>query len=248
MTSMASAEWRVPPVVHVGGEGDRAFLAVAGLLFAASTAATIGLAAAGVPICGGGTMTWRPALPDAASFLAMWLVMMPAMMMPSLVPMLRRYRRTVGGAGVPIERLTALVAAGYFCLWAAFGLPALALDVALPALGPFATGAVMLIAGALQFTAGKARALTCCCSMPESNRLAADADTAWRYGLHLGLQCGRSSAGLTAVLLAVGMMDLGALAIVTTAITVERLAPGGQRIAHAIGVVLIAAGLLRVCG
>jgi len=241
MTSTASAERRA-----AGGEGN-AFLAVAGLLFAASTAATIGLAMAAVPICGGGTMTGRPAGSDAASFLAMWLVMMPAMMMPSLVPMLRRYRRTVGGAGVPIERLTALVAGGYFCLWTAFALPAFALEVALPTLGPGATGAVLLIAGALQFTAWKSRALACCRAMPEGRKMA-DADTAWRYGLHLGLQCGRSSAGLTAVLLAVGMMDLGAMAIVTVAITVERVVPGGQRIAHAIGVVLIVAGLLRVCG
>lgn len=242
MTSTASAERRA-----AGGEGN-AFLAVAGLLFAAGTAATVGLATAGVPICGGGTMAGRLAGSDAASFLAMWLVMMPAMMMPSLVPVLRRYRRAVGGAGVPIERLTALVAAGYFCLWTAFGLPAFALDVALPALGPCATGEVMLIAGALQFTAWKARALSCCRSLPGSIRLAADADTAWRYGLHLGLQCGRSSAGLTAVLLALGMMDLGVMAIVTAAITVERVAPGGQRIAQAIGIVLIAAGMLRLCG
>jgi predicted metal-binding membrane protein len=83
---------------------QRAFLGVSGLLFAASAAATIGWSASmpamcGMPMPGGWTMsmawmrmpgqTWSGA---AASFLGMWVVMMVAMMLPSLVPMLWRYR------------------------------------------------------------------------------------------------------------------------------------------------------------
>jgi predicted metal-binding membrane protein len=41
-------------------------------------------------------------------------------------------------------------------------------------------------------------------------------------------------------------MDLRAMAVVTAAITVERLAPAGERVARAIGVVLVAAGLLLI--
>ena len=56
--------------------------------------------------------TWPGA---AASFLGMWIVMMVAMMLPSLVPMVWRYRAAVGRAGATrLAGPTALVGAGYF--------------------------------------------------------------------------------------------------------------------------------------
>src|SRR5689334_6297762 len=88
---------------------QQAFWSVAVLLFAASTTGTIVWCASmsamgGMQMPGGWTMsmawmrmpgqTWTGA---AASFLGMWVVMMVAMMLPSLVPMLCRYRRAVGG-------------------------------------------------------------------------------------------------------------------------------------------------------
>jgi predicted metal-binding membrane protein len=48
----------------------------------------------------------------------MWVVMMVAMMLPSLVPMLWRYRQAVGRTGeTRLGRLTALVGVGYFFVW-----------------------------------------------------------------------------------------------------------------------------------
>src|SRR3989454_11700177 len=106
---------------------QRAFFGVSALLFAACAAATIvwcaSMSAMGeVPMPGGWTMsmawmrmpgqTWPGA---AASFLGMWVVMMVAMMLPSLVPMLWRYRQAVGRTGeTRLGRLTALVGVGYF--------------------------------------------------------------------------------------------------------------------------------------
>ena len=49
-----------------------------------------------------------------------------------------------------------------------------------------------------------------------------------------------------AMLLALGVMDLRAMAAVTAAITVERVAPAGQRVARAIGLVAVAAGALLI--
>jgi predicted metal-binding membrane protein len=49
-----------------------------------------------------------------------------------------------------------------------------------------------------------------------------------------------------AILLVIGIMDLRAMALVTVAITVERLAPVGARVARATGVVAVAAGLLLI--
>jgi predicted metal-binding membrane protein len=41
-------------------------------------------------------------------------------------------------------------------------------------------------------------------------------------------------------------MDLRAMAAVTAAITIERLAPAGERVARAIGAVVVGAGLLLI--
>jgi predicted metal-binding membrane protein len=104
-----------------------------------------------------------------------------------------------------------------------------------------------VIAGALQFTAWKAHQLACCRGTPRHCRaLLPDVATAWRYGMRLGLRCSSCCAGLTAILLVIGVMDLYAMAVVTAAITVERLAPAGERVARAIGVVIVGAGLLLI--
>src|SRR5262249_21762896 len=112
---------------------------------------------------------------------------------------------------------------------------------------PIAIDVVILIAGALQFTAWKAHHLACCREAPGRGRtLPPDASTAWRHGLRLGVHCSSCSAGLTAILLVIGVMDLRAMALVTAAITVERLAPAGERVARAIGVGVVGAGLFLI--
>jgi predicted metal-binding membrane protein len=153
--------------------------------------------------------------------------------------------------------LTVLVGTGYFFAWAVLGIAVFPLGVALtsvtmqrPAVAravPIAVGVVVLVAGALQLTAWKAHHLACWRETPESELMpSANAGTAWRHGLRLGFQCSYGTAGLTASLLAIGVMDLRAMAVVTAAITVERLAPAGDRVARAIGGIAIAAGALMI--
>ncbi|PYP61527.1 MAG: hypothetical protein DMD37_13280 [Gemmatimonadetes bacterium] len=180
--------------------------------------------------------TWLGA---AASFLGMWVVMMVAMMLPSLVPTLWRYRQA--GLG----RLTALVGVGYFVVWALFGMAAYPLVVALPRALPIAVGVVVLMAGILQLTAWKAHHLACCRDAGRG-AVSADAGTAWRHGLRLGLHCAKCNVGLMAILLGLGVMDLRAMAVVAAAITVERLAPAGERVARATGAVAVGAGMLLI--
>jgi predicted metal-binding membrane protein len=48
------------------------------------------------------------------------------------------------------------------------------------------------------------------------------------------------------ILLVIGVMDVRAMAVVTAAITVERLLPAGERIARATGTVVVAAGVLLI--
>jgi predicted metal-binding membrane protein len=204
--------------------------------------------------------TWPRA---AASFLGMWIAMMPAMMLPCLVPMLWRYRESARRSGsTRVGPLTALAGAGYFLVWTAFGIVAFPLGVALasiemaePALAravPIAVCAVVLIAGALQFTAWKARHLGSCRMASDCREpVRGDAGAALRHGLRLGLRCTRCCGNLMAILLVLGVMDLRAMAVVTAAITLERLLPAGQRVAQAIGAVAVASGLffvVRACG
>jgi predicted metal-binding membrane protein len=188
----------------------------------------------------------------------MWFVMMVAMMLPSLVPMLSRYREAVGRPGeARLGRLTALVGVGYFFVWAVLGVAVFPLGIALAAAEmqrpplaravPLAAGPVVLLAGALQLTRWKARHLDCCREAPGRGcTLSADAGTAWRHGLRLGLHCSYCCAGLMAVLLVVGVMDLRAMAVVAAAITGERLAPCGERVARATGALVVGAGLLLI--
>ncbi len=249
---------------------ERAFIGVSALLVAASAVVTIvwcaSMSAMGdVAMPGGWTMsaawmrmpgqTWLAA---ASSFVGMWVAMMVAMMLPSLLPALLRYRRAVDDtAETRRDLLTALVGTGYFFVWTLLGVVVFSIGASLaaaemrwPAMAravPLAIGVVVLFAGALQYTAWKAHHLACCRATPSQGfRLPAELVTAWRHGLRLGLHCGYSSAGLTAILLAFGFMNLGAMAVVTAAITVERLAPDGERVARAIGIFVIGAGMLLI--
>jgi predicted metal-binding membrane protein len=250
-------------------------LGACALLFVAATAITLAwcrsmAAMADMRMPGGWTMsmawmrmpgqTWLDA---AASFVGMWLVTMLAMMLPSLVPMLGRYRRAIGHTGAARrDGLTALAGLGYFAVWTLFGMLAFPIGAVLaasamyaPAVAravPLATGGVVLLAGAVQLTAWKARHLACCRETPgRDRRLAADVGTAWRHGLRLGVHCSYCCAAMIGVLLVVGVMDLGAMAAIAAAITAERLAPSGERIARLIGAVLLVAGawlIVRAAG
>jgi predicted metal-binding membrane protein len=216
-----------------------------------------------MPMPGGWTMsmTWMrmpgQTWPGAASiFLGMWGVTMVPMMVPSLAPALLDYRARAGGtAAGRLGHRTALVALGYFAVWMTVGVAAypigaafLTLTMQQPAVSravPAAVAAVVLSAGALQLTAWKARRLACCRHAPgDAGALPRDAGDAWRLGVRLGIQCARCCGNLMAILLVAGVMDLTAMGAVTVAITLERVAPGGQRVARVVGLGLLAAGAL----
>jgi predicted metal-binding membrane protein len=266
----ATAEREISQRMAPDRLSEAAFVAVSALLFAGSATLTIvwcaSMSAMGMPMPGGWTMsmawmrmpgqTWLGA---AASFLGMWVVMMVAMMLPSLVPMLRRYRQAVDRTSATrLGPLTAIAGAGYFFVWTLVGLAVFPLGVALaevemrqPELAravPIGAGVVVLIAGALQFSAWKARHLACCREASPFARaeVSASFGETWRHGLRLGLHCSQCCAGLIAILLVLGVMDLRVMAVVTAAITSERLAPAGERVARAIGAVVVGAGLFLI--
>ncbi len=246
----------------------QAFFGVSALLFAASTAVTIvwGVSMStmdGMPMPGGWSMsmTWMVGQdwPGAAlSFLGMWAVMMVAMMMPSLVPMLFRYRHAIATKENTHKGwLTVLVGAAYFFVWTVFGIAVFPLGVALataemqqPALSravPIAIGVAVLLAGVLQFTPWKVQQLACCRQAAGCNGvLPASPRAAWLQGLRFGVHCVQCCFGLIMILLVIGVMDLRAMAIVAAAITAERLAPAGVHVAKITGIVAIGAGLFLI--
>jgi predicted metal-binding membrane protein len=238
------------------------FLGACAAAFVASAAGTVAWsssmsAAEGMAMPGGWTMSmaWMR-MPDqswagaAAAFVGMWALMMPAMMLPSLAPVLWRYRLAMAAKARP-----GWLGAGYFAVWAALGAALYPLGVAFaeaqmrsPMLAravPLAAGAIVFVAGAVQFTRWKARQLACC-RAGAAMSWPVDVGSAWRHGLRLGVRCSACCAGPTAVLLALGVMDLRAMALVTAAITFERLAPAARRAARGIGFLAMAAGLALI--
>src|SRR5262245_20383636 len=192
----------------------------------------------------------------ASSFVGMWVLMMVAMMSPSLVPMLSRYREAVARE-TRRDLLTTIVGVGYFSVWTMLGMALFPMGAALAAIEmyqpplaraePIAAGLVVIITGSVQLTAWKARRLACCREgAGRGLTLPADAGSAWRHGVRLGLDCVFCCANLMAILLVVGVMDAVAMAVVTAAITSERLAPAGERVARAIGVVVVGAGMFAI--
>jgi predicted metal-binding membrane protein len=158
---------------------------------------------------------------------------------------------------IRLSWLTALVVIGYFFVWTVFGIVVFPLGAALaeiemqrPTLArvvPIAVGVVVMIASALQFSAWKAHHLACCREPSRCKRtLPTDAATAGRHGLRLGLHCIYGCAGFTVILLVIGIMDVRLMALVTAAITAERLASNGERVARAIGIVVVGVGLLLI--
>lgn len=252
------------PVSGVSVDAGRLFLAVCAALFLASAVATVaiclGMAEMGeVPLAGGWSMsiTWTPLcggswIAAAGSFLGMWTMMTLAMMLPSLTPVLWRLREAAARSGeIRPDLIAALAGLGYLTVWVALGLVifaggALLVEAALrwPLLAravPLAAGLLVIAAGLFQASRWKLAMLRHC-----RNARGVGAMAAMGQGLWLGLACCASCAGLTVLLLAGGVMDLRGMAVVALAITAERLAPAGERIASAVGGVMLGAGLVQL--
>ena len=199
--------------------------------------------------------TWAGA---ATAFLAMWIVMMVAMMLAPLLPMLASYRRTAHPSVTGrLAGLTALAAAGYFSAWTVFGVGAYVICVAFATAAlrwsavarsaPLATGVVLLLAGGVQLTGWKLRQLERCRHCGPAGT--PDAGSAYRHGRRYGVHCCLCCVGYMTLLLVTGMMHLGAVTVVAAAITAERLAPTPRQaawIARAAGTLVLVAAAVAI--
>jgi predicted metal-binding membrane protein len=158
--------------------------------------------------------------------------MMVAMMLPSLAPTLWRQHRSV--------LQSTLLGVGYLSVWTTIGV----LLSALPTwpVSPGAVAALVLCAGVVQCSSWKSRQLhrcrDVCAPAHRENPM-----TSWVVGCRLGVDCCLSCAAPMAVLYVTGLMDVRMMMLITAAITAERVAPGGARIARVTGGVALVAGL-----
>jgi predicted metal-binding membrane protein len=246
----------------------RAFLGTCVLVFAAGVATTIywcNSMSGGIAMPGRWTlsMAWMR-MPgqswfDAATvFLGMWVVTMSAMMLPSLIPALLRYRVSLCGLrSNHLAALTTLAGAAYIFVWALLGAAVYPIGAvlastvmaseALARLVPVAAGAVMLLAGYLQVTKWKMRQLCRCRAASVAGKtVPRDARAAWGHGIRLGRDCALCCLALIAVMLVTGVMNLATMAFVTVAIAAERLMPHPEWTARTTGVVIIAAAVFMI--
>lgn len=244
-------------------KGERPFLAACALLFAASAIATAYWSDAmsgGMEMPGGWIMSmawmrmpgqsWAGA---AGMFLGMWTLMMAAMMLPALTPMLLAYHHSSRPA---TGRW--LAGAGYLAVWIACGALAYPMGVLLAALAmdsglfarciPALTGLAVVSLGVIQTTEWKLGQLERCRAVRPCATGAAGGRSALRHGMHLGLCCLRCNANLMLVQLVAGVMDLRLMALLTLAVSAERLAPAPRVVARSVGLLIVAAGAALFAG
>jgi predicted metal-binding membrane protein len=192
-----------------------------------------------------------------AGFLAFWTVMMAAMMLPGVAPVGGLYARAIrvqaAGRQTRAARVAGLVS-GYLFTWAAFGLAAFAIADLTgrlasdhPDAARWAGAAVLVAAGAYQFTPVKNRCLSHCRSplgivLHVGSYRGPLRDV--RAGLYHGAYCIGCCWGLMVALIALGVMDLRWMAALAAVVVLERTWRYGWATAYVVGVALIVLGLL----
>ncbi|MBT2478649.1 DUF2182 domain-containing protein [Streptomyces sp. ISL-94] len=189
-------------------------------------------------------------------FLLLWLIMMIAMMFPSVAPVAITWARAIGrqSSGAVRTARTAQFAAGYLLAWTTFGLIAYGLLAGTGALlddhpgaGRWIGAGAFLIAGLYQFSPLKNLCLSHCRSpMGQLVRYAGFRPGArdLRVGLHHGAYCVGCCWGLMIVLVPLGFMNVLAMAAVAGVIFVEKLWRLGPAFSAAVGTVFLALALL----
>ncbi len=209
--------------------------------------------------CHGSVMMGYLYAPGAGEFawvFLMWLAMMVAMMLPPVLPWIWVFAAATKGQShiAPAWGRTLIFASGYFFLWSAYSLMAAAAQVALAQLallepatlrvGTTAAGALLVTAGAVQFTPLKRVCLKHCRS-PLGFFLTRWQDGhagAFSMGFRHGLFCLGCCWALMALSFALGTMNLIWMAVITLVLCVEKIAPGGERWSQAFGVGLVVWG------
>jgi predicted metal-binding membrane protein len=185
-------------------------------------------------------------------FLGVWIVMMGAMMFPSVAPTVALYAQMTRRRGLSRPLL---FASGYLLVWGAAGAVAYGLfelgrslfgaDLAWHAAGRWLVGGILVVAAIYELTPLKDVCLAKCRS-PLGFLLGS-----WRDGRRGALEMGARHAAwcvgccwaLMVALFALGVMSVGWMAFVAALIAIEKLAPWKSAANRAIAVTLVVLGL-----
>ena len=212
------------------------------------------MAAAPLPAAGG--------LPSWALAIAMWWVMMIAMMAPSAAPTILLYARVHRHAltqGQIQDKLapTGAFAAGYLLIWLGFAIAAAGLHLALErseiisgmgSQSRWLSGGVLFAAGVYQFSPLKSACLSHCRAPAVflSRHWRPHALGALRLGAMHGGFCVGCCCMLMALLFVGGAMNLVWIAALSVLVLVEKLVPPGQWVGRGAGLILIAWGVATI--
>jgi predicted metal-binding membrane protein len=174
---------------------------------AAALVATLGLAAlcwvVSVWQMTGMNMGTATPLGSFGFFIALWAAMMAAMMLPGAAPATLRRAQAGGVRAVP------LFVGAYLAVWALAGVLVYVVD---RPHGTLVAGVVTIAAGIYEFTPLKRHYRQRCRETTNT-------------GLGFGLCCAGSSAGLMAVLVAVGVMSVPWMVVIAVIVLAQKLMP-----------------------
>jgi predicted metal-binding membrane protein len=242
-------------VAHSHEGGPRAALGLSGRQLAPAWIALVLLALLGWVVTidqargmGVGPGTMGLALP---AFIALWVVMMSAMMFPSVAPIAIMWSRAIVAKSTGAQRTwrIATFIAGYLVAWAGYGVVAFAALLATQRLVEEAPDAahwlgvaIFVVAGLYQLTPMKDACLRHCRS-PMMSFLHYASFTGrtrdFRVGLHHGLYCVGCCWGLMLVLIAVGVMNIPAMILLAVVIFLEKLWRRGPVLTRLVGVAFL---------
>jgi predicted metal-binding membrane protein len=196
---------------------------------AAALTATLGLVAASWVVAvrhmSGMDMGVATPLGSFASFVAMWVPMMAAMMLPGAAPAVLR-RAHAGGR----VRDVLLFVGSYLAVWAVVGVAVYALY---QPHGSSAAGATVIAAGVYEFTRFKQNCRRRC-------------RESVRSGFEYGLYCVGSSIGLMLMLVALGVMSVTWMSVITVLVLVQKLLPPKAAIDVPLALAIVGLGILIV--
>ena len=195
----------------------------------AALTATLGLAAAAWVVAvrqmNGMDMGVGTQLGSLAFFVALWVSMMAAMMLPGAAPAVLRRAHASGRV-----RAVPLFLGSYLAVWTVVGVAVFALY---RPHATFAAGAVVIAAGVYEFT-------------PLKQHFRRRCHESIRSGFEFGLYCVGSSIGLMLMLVALGVMSVPWMFVIAVLVLVQKLVPAKAAIDVPLALAIVGFGILII--
>ena len=196
---------------------------------AAALTATLGLAAASWVVAvrqmNGMDMGVATRLGSFAFFIALWVSMMAAMMLPGAAPAVLRRAHASGRV-----RAVPLFVGSYLAVWTLVGVAVYALY---RPHGSVAAGVVVIAAGVYEFT-------------PLKQHFRRRCRESVRSGFEFGLYCVGSSIGLMLMLVALSVMSVTWMSVIAVLVLAQKLLPAKAAIDVPLALAIVGLGVLIV--